>query len=90
MVTTQCHYGCVHYWWLCPQCGQRCRILYAGAVFVCRSFSGAYYETQASEEIAGMVILFSYGETVSIGEPGTAADMKEQLQWLMRKPNGND
>lgn len=143
VVTTPCHFGGVRYWWLCPQCGRRCRILYGGAVFVCRSCSGAYYETQASkdiavrihnelrrlraklgaqslssdklppkpkhmhwqtygriakrilqlqqgEEIAKMVILYSYGETVGIGKPGTAADLKEQLCWLMRKPNGND
>jgi len=51
VVTTPCHFGGVRYWWLCPQCSRRCRILYGGAVFVCRRCSGAYYETQASKDL---------------------------------------
>ncbi len=136
VVTTPCHFGGQRYWWLCPQCGRRCRILYSRGLFVCRSCSGAYYETQASkdiavrihnelrrlraklgaqslssdnlppkpkrmhwrtysrlakrilqlqqgEEIANLVILFSYGETIGMGQPGTAADLKEQLRWSL-------
>ncbi len=40
-------------------------------------------QLQQGEEIANLVILFSYGETIGMGKPGTAADLKEQLRWLM-------
>jgi hypothetical protein len=51
VVTTPCNYGGVRYWWLCPHCGRRCRILYCHGLFVCRQCSGAYYETQASKDL---------------------------------------
>ncbi len=36
VVTTRPNYGGVRYWWLCPQCGRRVRILYGGELFLCR------------------------------------------------------
>jgi hypothetical protein len=45
VVTTQPHYGGVRYWWLCPSCGQRVRILYGGSIFACRRCHNLTYET---------------------------------------------
>jgi hypothetical protein len=46
-VTTP-HYGGWRYWWLCPQCGRRCAILYGGRLFLCRQCHGLTYETAQS------------------------------------------
>ena len=42
---TPCHYGGRRPWWLCPCCGKRCAILYAGKVFSCRQCSGLTYQS---------------------------------------------
>ena len=52
VATTSCNYGGVRYWWLCPKCERRCRVLYGGRLFVCWKCSGAYYETQQSKSLA--------------------------------------
>lgn len=46
--TTTPHYGGVRYWWLCPACGRRCRILYGGCRFLCRQCHDLTYETTQS------------------------------------------
>lgn len=52
VTSTPCNLGGVRYWWLCPSCGRRCRVLYAGKYFVCRKCnSHAYYETQKSKDL---------------------------------------
>lgn len=33
-------------WFLCPRCGGRCRVLYGGMYFRCRTCVGAVYESQ--------------------------------------------
>ena len=33
-------------WFLCPRCGRRCRVLYGGIYFRCRTCVGAVYESQ--------------------------------------------
>ncbi|MFN8493989.1 MAG: hypothetical protein U0350_40700 [Caldilineaceae bacterium] len=50
VVTTKPNYGGVRYWWLCPQCGRRVRILYGGKRFLCRKCHRLTYATsQASK-----------------------------------------
>jgi hypothetical protein len=50
--TTPQRLGGVRWWWLCPQCGQRVRILYGtGALFVCRRCAGVYYGTQQNKSL---------------------------------------
>jgi hypothetical protein len=44
--------GGVRWWWLCPTCGRRVRILYGtGSLFVCRRCAGVYYETQQNKSL---------------------------------------
>lgn len=51
VTTTRCNLGGVRYWWVCPRCGRRCRVLYCNRLFVCRQCNpGAYYETQKSKD----------------------------------------
>lgn len=50
VAATPCTFGGRRWWWLCPHCGRRCRILYCRVLFVCRQCSDAYYETQASKD----------------------------------------
>jgi hypothetical protein len=45
VVKTQPNYGGVRYWWLCPSCGRRVRILYGGSIFACRRCHNLTYET---------------------------------------------
>lgn len=49
--STSCTYGGVRYWWLCPSCHRRCRVLYCNQYFVCHRCSGAYYETQKNKDL---------------------------------------
>lgn len=35
VVSTGCHFGRERYWFLCPQCGRRCAILYPHACRIC-------------------------------------------------------
>lgn len=52
VTTTPCNLGGVRYWWLCPACNRRCRVLYGGRRFLCRKCNpGAYYETQKSKDL---------------------------------------
>jgi hypothetical protein len=48
MTTTEPRYGGVRYWWECPQCWRRCRVLYAYPAqgrerFMCRRCQGLRY-----------------------------------------------
>lgn len=45
LATTTPHYGGVRYWWLCPNCARRVRILYGGGRFLCRHCHNLTYET---------------------------------------------
>lgn len=45
VVTTQPNYGGARYWWLCPSCNKRVRILYGGKIFACRKCHNLTYET---------------------------------------------
>jgi hypothetical protein len=45
VTTTTPHYGGARYWWLCPTCGRRVRILYGGKRFLCRHCHSLTYET---------------------------------------------
>jgi hypothetical protein len=50
--TTPQPLGGVRWWWLCPNCGQRVRILYrTSSLFVCRCWAGVYYETQQNKSL---------------------------------------
>jgi hypothetical protein len=50
--TTVQPFGGVRYWWLCPNCSQRVRILYGtGSFFVCRRCAGVYYGTQQNKSL---------------------------------------
>ncbi|CAN5490743.1 hypothetical protein BH10CHL1_BH10CHL1_01660 [soil metagenome] len=51
VVNTTPNYGGRRWWWLCPACARRCRILYGGKYFVCRKCSGCYYESQQSKAL---------------------------------------
>lgn len=52
VTSTPCNLGGVRYWWLCPSCGRRCRVLYGSKYFVCRKCNpGAYYETQKNKDL---------------------------------------
>jgi hypothetical protein len=44
--TTPAGFGGTRYWFLCPRCSRRCRILYGGALFVCRKCRALVYESQ--------------------------------------------
>lgn len=50
VTTTPCNLGGVRYWWLCPRCGRRCRVLHCNRLFVCQRCSGTYYETQKNKD----------------------------------------
>lgn len=45
IATTTPNYGGVRYWWLCPHCQRRVRILYGGQLFLCRTCHNLTYET---------------------------------------------
>lgn len=52
VTSTPCNLGGVRYWWICPHCGRRCRVLYGGKYFLCRKCnSHAYYETQRDKNM---------------------------------------
>jgi len=47
--TTPCNYGGKRWWFLCPNCNRRCRILYlppGGSYFLCRICHNLTYESQ--------------------------------------------
>lgn len=46
VTTTTPHYGGVRYWWRCPTCGRRVRILYGGRLFECRRCHDLTYTTR--------------------------------------------
>ena len=47
--TTVPQFGGVRYWWLCPACNQRVRVIYGGGgVFVCRKCANLTYQTSQS------------------------------------------
>ena len=38
-------------WWVCPDCGRRCAVLYGGPRFLCRKCAGVdYYRTQQNAD----------------------------------------
>ena len=43
VVSTPCHFGRERFWFLCPECGRRCAILYPWA---CRICAGGRYESE--------------------------------------------
>jgi hypothetical protein len=50
IVSTSVHFGGCRYWFRCPSCNRRCRIVYGGARFRCRICRGAKYESQYESE----------------------------------------
>jgi hypothetical protein len=49
LTTTECNYGGKRYWFLCPSCTERCRILYlhpTGYRFTCRICNNLTYPSQ--------------------------------------------
>jgi len=49
LTTTECNYGGERYWFNCPQCGRRCRIIYKhprGYWFTCRICNNLTYASQ--------------------------------------------
>ena len=44
--TTPCNYGGERWWFRCPSCGRRCRILYGGPEFTCRVCRDLTYRSQ--------------------------------------------
>lgn len=48
---TVCHFGGKRPWWLCPNCGGRCAILYGGSVFTCRKCAGLHYPIQHASNV---------------------------------------
>jgi hypothetical protein len=49
LTTTECNYGGKRYWFLCPSCTERCRILYlhpTGYRFTCRTCNNLTYASQ--------------------------------------------
>lgn len=47
LIPTPCRLGSLRWWFLCPHCRRRCRILYyASPLFVCRTCTGAWYRSQ--------------------------------------------
>lgn len=46
IVCTPCTFGGVRRWFLCPQCGRRCAVLYAAAGFQCRRCMALPYRSQ--------------------------------------------
>lgn len=52
ITSSPCNLGGMRYWWLCPSCNRRCRVLYGGRRFLCRKCNpGAYYETQKNKDL---------------------------------------
>ena len=48
---TPCHFGGERVWWLCPQCGRRCLMLYGwGGRHACRICQRVGYATQLEKE----------------------------------------
>lgn len=45
LTTTTPTYGGVRWWWQCPRCQKRVRILYGGRLFLCRQCQNLAYET---------------------------------------------
>ena len=46
VVYTRCHFGGERSWWLCPACGERVAVLYAGSHFACRRCHHLSYTSQ--------------------------------------------
>jgi len=44
--TTPTQFGGQRFWFTCPSCQKRCRIIYGGSYFRCRSCHGLRYESQ--------------------------------------------
>lgn len=51
VTTTTPHFGGVRYWWLCPHCNRRVRILYGIDRFLCRHCHDLTYITAQSSDI---------------------------------------
>lgn len=52
VTTTDCHYGGVRYWFLCPQCNKRALKLYLKhSMFGCRSCQRLNYATQQNNKL---------------------------------------
>lgn len=43
---TKCNYGSYRYWFLCPECKKRCKILYFKKELLCRKCAGLTYASQ--------------------------------------------
>jgi len=50
IVCTPCTFGGVRQWFLCPQCGGRCAVLYAAAGFRCRRCLALPYRSQRQRQ----------------------------------------
>lgn len=46
LTTTSCNYGNVRYWFTCPLCGSRCRLLYWSNYWACRKCQNLVYISQ--------------------------------------------
>ena len=46
LTTTQTRFGGFRYWFVCPSCARRCRLVYGGARFRCRLCQDAKYQSQ--------------------------------------------
>ena len=55
---TKTHFGGERVWFVCPGCARRCRVLFGGARFRCRTCHGVRYgsqaETKAGRAVRGM------------------------------------
>lgn len=72
---TPCNYGGQRPWWVCPCCGSRVALLYAGKVFACRQCHRLAYETTRQ---------------IPSERAGTAADkLRDKLEWPAGILNGN-
>lgn len=57
---TPCHYGGKRWWFRCPECGRRCRVLYIPpneGVFSCRKCHNLTYESQQEGKSRFRVLL---------------------------------
>jgi len=52
---TPCHFGGARTWFLCPRCGRRVAVLFAGRRFLCRHCHGIAYAAENEDAISRLL-----------------------------------
>lgn len=88
VVTTAPNYGGKRYWWLCPSCSRRVRILYGGSHFLCRKCKNLTYEScQQNRDYTYRIqqrqraIMKRLGKTGTVGLGNPFPDKPPYMHW---------